>query len=60
MTNLQKDVSEFDTLDELKKDIKEKMVEANNNKAKAELEEAVISAAIESTKMDVPAVMVEK
>lgn len=54
-----KDVSEFDTLDELKKDIKEKMVEANNNKAKAELEEAVISAAIESTKMDVPAVMVE-
>lgn len=54
-----KDVSEFDTLDELKKDIKEKMVETNNNKAKAELEEAVISAAIESTKMDVPAVMVE-
>ena len=54
-----KDVSEFDTLDELKKDIKERMVEANNNKAKAELEEAVISAAIENTKMDVPAVMVE-
>ena len=32
---------------------------ALRNKAKAELEEAVISAAIESTKMDVPAVMVE-
>ena len=54
-----KDVSEFDTLDALKEDIKNKMVEANNNKAKAELEEAVISAAIENTKMDVPAVMVE-
>ena len=54
-----KDVSEFDTVAELKEDVKKKMLESNSEKEKAELEEAVITAAIEKTKIDLPQIMVE-
>ena len=54
-----KDVSEFDTVAELKEDLKKKMQESNSEKEKAELEEAVITAAIEKTKIDLPQIMVE-
>lgn len=55
-----KDVSEFETVDELKADIRKKMEEHNTERAKRELEEAVITAAIDCTEIDLPEVMVEK
>ena len=55
-----KDVSEFDTIAELKEDIKKKMEEENDNKIKNELEELVIGASIEKATIDLPEVMVEK
>ncbi|BDR73597.1 trigger factor [Clostridium tetani] len=54
-----KEVSEFDTLDELKEDIKAKIKEGNDKRAKAEYEEAVINLACENAKVDIPEVMVE-
>lgn len=55
-----KDVSEFDTIEELKSDIKKKMEEDNAAKEKSELEEAVIGAAIEVTTIELPQIMIEK
>ena len=55
-----KEVSEFDTLAELKEDIVKKMEEENNNKAEREYEDAIIKAVVENAKIDVPEVMVEK
>ena len=54
-----KDVSEFDTLEELKKDIKEKQEKANADKAKYETEDAVIKAVCKDMKVDIPNGMVE-
>ena len=54
-----KDVSEFDTLDDLKKDIKAKLEKQNADKAKYETEEAVIKALCENTKVDIPSGMIE-
>ena len=55
-----KEVSEFDTLAELKEDIKKKSEEHNAQKADREFENDVISAAVESATIDLPEVMVEK
>lgn len=55
-----KEVSEFDTLAELKEDIVKKMEEENNNRAEREYEDAIIKAVVENAKIDVPEVMVEK
>ena len=49
-----KDVSEFDTLDELKASIKEKLEAQNADKAKYETEDAVIKAVCEEAKLDIP------
>ncbi|AYD39715.1 trigger factor [Clostridium fermenticellae] len=57
---LAKDVSEFDTLDELKADIKKKMEESNKAKEKREFEEAVIETVSENTTIDIPQVMIDK
>ncbi len=57
---LAKDVSEFDTLEELKNDIKTKMEKANEEKARREFEEQVIFAACDNAKIDIPEVMIEK
>jgi len=54
-----KDVSEFDTLEELKKDIKEKQEKANAEKAKYETEDAVIKAICKDMKVEIPAGMIE-
>ena len=54
-----KDVSEFDTLADLKKDIKEKQEKANADKQKYETEEAVIKAVCEDMKVDIPSGMIE-
>ena len=54
-----KDVSEFDTLEELKKSIKDKMEKDNKQKEKYETEDAVIKAVCENVKVDVPSGMIE-
>ena len=54
-----KDVSEFDTLEELKASIKEKQEKQNADKAKYEKQEAVMKAVCESIKVEIPAGMVE-
>ena len=54
-----KDVSEFDTLDELKKSIKEKLTKNNEQRAKYETEDAAIKAVCEDSKLDVPSGMIE-
>ena len=54
-----KDVSEYDTLEELKKSIKEKMEHENEHKAKHELEDNAVEAVCKNTKIDIPEGMVE-
>lgn len=54
-----KDASEFDTLDELKNSIKEKLEEENKNKSKYETEEAAIKAIIEEVEVEIPSGMIE-
>lgn len=55
-----KEVSEFDSLDALKADMREKLVAANEEKANREFEDALVSAVIENSTMEVPSVMIEK
>ena len=54
-----KDVSEFDTLEELKKSIKEKLTKNNEQREKYETEEAVLKAVCEDSKLDIPSGMIE-
>lgn len=55
-----KEVSEFDTLEELKTDIKSKIQESNDLRAKREYEEAVIEAVCNNVKVEIPEVMISK
>ena len=54
-----KDVSEFDTLEELKESIKEKLEKENEQKAKYETEDAAIKAVCDNTEIDIPSGMIE-
>lgn len=54
-----KDVSEFDTLKELKADIKAKKEEQNENRSKNELQEAAVKAVAEVSEVDIPSGMIE-
>lgn len=54
-----KDVSEFDTLKELKEDIKAKLTESNQKRAKNEIEELAIIAVCDDAKVEIPDGMVE-
>ena len=54
-----KDTSEFDTLEELKKSIKDKMEKENEQKQKYETEEEVIKAVCDNMKVDIPSGMIE-
>ena len=54
-----KDVSEFDTLDEYKADIKSKMVKRNEDKAEREVENALANALMEKLVCEIPEVMFE-
>lgn len=54
-----KDVSEFDTLEELKADIKAKREKENEERAKYETQDAVIKAVCENVKVEIPSGMVE-
>lgn len=55
-----KDISEFDTLEEYKKDLRNKLEESAKNKAERDNEESVIQVVVENATVDVPNVMVEK
>ena len=54
-----KDVSEFDTLKELKADIKSKKQKENDDRAKRELEDSAIDAVVKNTPMDIPSGMID-
>ena len=54
-----KDVSEFDTLEELKNSIKEKIQTENDSRAKYETEESAIKAVCENTTIDIPSAMID-
>ena len=54
-----KDVSEFDTLKELKESIKQKIEEENKTKAKYEMQDAAVKAVCDAVEIDIPSGMIE-
>ena len=54
-----KDAREFDTLDEWKKSIREKLEKANTSKAKFETEDNAIEEVCKASKVDIPSGMIE-
>lgn len=54
-----KDASEFDTLEDWKKSIKEKIEKENTSKAKFEMEEAAIEEVCNNATVDIPSGMIE-
>lgn len=55
-----KDISEFDTIEEYKQDLRNKLEETAKHKAQHEDEESVIQKVTENATVEIPAVMVEK
>ena len=55
-----KDVSEFDTLDELKKDVREKMLAEREEAAKRAFEDAAMSKVAAGIQADIPDAMIEE
>lgn len=55
-----KDVSEFETLKELKQDLKEKLLEREERKIKNEIEDNIIEKVSKNSTVEIPRVMVEK
>ena len=54
-----KDTSEFDSLDELKKSIKDKLQEENKNREKFETEEEALKIVTDNVTIDIPSGMIE-
>lgn len=54
-----KDVSEFDTIEELKADIKKNLEEQNEHKAKHEIEDKAIEEVCKNAKIEIPSGMIE-
>jgi trigger factor len=54
-----KDVSEFDTLEEYKASIREKLLNDHHERAKNETRQLVVDAVVENATIDVPSVMVD-
>lgn len=54
-----KDVSEFDTIKELKASIKERLEQENNNRAKYEQEEEIIKKITDTVEVEIPSGMIE-
>ena len=54
-----KDVSEFDTIKELKADIKKNLEERNEHKAKHETEDKAVEKVCENAKVEIPSGMIE-
>ncbi len=55
-----KDVSEFDTLDEYKADIKARLTERKKNQADTEMENKMVEAIAENATIDIPDCMIEQ
>ncbi|CCO07661.1 trigger factor [Desulforamulus hydrothermalis] len=55
-----KDVSEFDTLEELKSDIRNKLKEAAEARAKSAVENGVVEAVAANASVEIPAAMIEQ
>lgn len=55
-----KDVSEFDTIDEMKADSRKKLEESSSLRAKNEYEEEVIKKAVEGSEVEIPEAMIER
>jgi trigger factor len=55
-----KDVSEFDTVEELKADIKNKLEQTAQEKAERDFRTAVVKQAVENATVDIPDLMVEE
>ena len=53
------EVSEFDTLEEYKEDIRKKLTEAKENEAARETESRIIEAIVKDSKMDIPEKMID-
>lgn len=53
------EVSEFNTLDELKQDIKARLEKENAERAKKDLEEEALTKAVETCEVEIPEVMIE-
>lgn len=53
------DVSDFDTMEEYKEDVKKKLLEKKENEAKTAKENALVEKAIEGAQMDIPDAMIE-
>lgn len=53
------EVSEFDTIEELKADLTKKAEEASKEKAEAELKEAVVNVVVDNATIEIPEVMIE-
>ncbi|SHJ39546.1 trigger factor [Desulfofundulus thermosubterraneus] len=54
-----KDVSEFDTLEELRADLENKLKQAAEARAKAETRQAVLKKAVENAQVDIPEEMIQ-
>ncbi len=54
-----KEVSEFDTMDELKEDTKNKLLEQKENNANRKYEDEIIGKVSDNAKVDVPEILVE-
>lgn len=54
-----KDVSDFETLEELKEDIKKKLLEQKENRAQVEFENKLIEAVTNNAEVDVPDILIE-
>ncbi|MDK2888891.1 MAG: trigger factor [Thermoanaerobacter sp.] len=54
-----KDVSEFDTLEELRADLENKLKQAAEARAKSEIRQAVVKKAVENARVDIPEEMIK-
>ncbi|NMA67948.1 MAG: trigger factor [Desulfitobacterium sp.] len=54
-----KDVSEFDTLDELKADLRDKLMKAAEERAEMEYKNAILSKAVNNASVEIPEVMID-
>lgn len=55
-----KDVSEFDTLEDYKEDLKKNLLKKAEDKAKVDLENQIINKVVDGAQVDIPQVMIEK
>lgn len=55
-----KDVSEFDTLEEYKEDLRKKLLETAQHKAEHEVEDRIVGKVVDNAEVDIPQVMVER